>query len=89
MAAADAPYVNYLLKPFAGNKNNGDTTRIKLYLQSTKEVDKEFVKLDIPVSNSKDIIYHFLSISKKYVWGHLASVVKTGAGTKNIFRVVY
>ena len=49
-----------------------------------KEIDKEADKLDISVSNSKDIIDHYLSLAEKYGWGCLKFMVDTGAGDKNI-----
>ena len=54
----------------------------KIYLQATNEVDKESDKLDISVSNVKDIIYDFLSLCNKYGWGCLAFMVVTDAGPK-------
>ena len=39
--------VNYLLSAFEGNINHGDPTGIKLYLQATKDIDKETDKLYI------------------------------------------
>ena len=39
--------VNYVLIPFEGNINPGDPTGLKLYLQATKDIDKETDKLDI------------------------------------------
>ena len=39
---------------------------IKLYILATKEIYKEADKLDISVSNVKDIIYNFLSLANKY-----------------------
>ena len=58
--------VNYLLSPFEGNINTEYPTGLKIYLQATKEIDKETEKIYISVLNAKDIIYHFLSLSKKY-----------------------
>ena len=55
--------VNDLINPFEGNINPGYPTGIKLHLQATKEIDKETDKLYISVSNSKDILYHFLSLA--------------------------
>ena len=34
------PFVNYAIIPFEGNINTGDPQGIKLYLKSTKEIDK-------------------------------------------------
>ena len=65
------PVVNYVLIPFEGDINPGDPQGLKLYLQSTKEIFEEVEKLDIPVSNAKDIIDYFLSLSNKYGWGRL------------------
>ena len=58
--------VNYLLSPFEGNINTEYPTGLKIYLQATKEIDKKTEKIYISVLNAKDIIYHFLSLSKKY-----------------------
>ena len=77
-----------MLIPFEGNINPGYPTGIKLYLQSTKEIDKETDTLDILVPDAKDIIYPFLGLSKKIGWGHLALMVNTGTGSNNILRVV-
>ena len=81
--------VNYVLSPFEGNINTGYPTGLKIYLHSTKEIDKETDELDISVSNVKDIIDHFLSLSNKYFWVRLALMANTGTCAKNIFRVVY
>ena len=51
-------------------------------------MDKETYNLDISVSNAEDIIDHFLSLAKKYVWGRLVFMVNTGTGANEIFRVV-
>ena len=59
-----------------------------MYLQATKEIYKEADKLDISVSNVKYIIYHFLSINKKYDWERLAFMVVTATVPKNIFSLV-
>ena len=58
---------------FKGNIHPGDPTGIKLYLQGTKEIDKEADKLDISVSNAKYIVGHFLSLANKYGWVALYS----------------
>ena len=58
--------INYVLSPFE-EENPGYPTGIKIYLQATKEIDKEAYKLDGSVSNSKVIIDHFLSLAKKYL----------------------
>ena len=39
--------MNYVLRLFEGNINSGYPTRIKLYLQATKDIDKEANKIDI------------------------------------------
>ena len=41
--------VKYVIRPFEGNINTGDTQRIKLYIQAKREIDKEYDKLDISV----------------------------------------
>ena len=61
---------------------------IKLYILATKEIYKEADKLDISVSNVKYIIYHFLSITKKYDWERLAFMVVTATVPKNICSLV-
>ena len=80
--------VNYVLKIFEAKINLRYPHGLKLYLKSTKEIDKESDKLDISVSNAKDIIYCFLCLAKKYGWVRLAFMVKTGSGTKKILRQV-
>ena len=42
-----APVVNYVIRPFEGNINHGYQHVPKIYLQATKEIDKEADKLDI------------------------------------------
>ena len=42
-----APVLNCVLIPFEGNKNPGYPQRPKIYLQATKDIDKESGKLDI------------------------------------------
>ena len=83
-----APVVNFVLSTFEGNINLGYPQGIKLYLQETTQIDKEADKLDISVSNVKDIVYNFLSIANKYGWVCLVLMVDTGAGTNKIFRQV-
>ena len=63
MAAAQ---VKYVIRPFEGKTNLRYSQRLKLYIQATKEIDKEAEKLDILVSNAKDIIDNFLSLTNKY-----------------------
>ena len=76
--------VNYVLRPFEGDINSGYPTELKLYLQATNEMDKENDKLDISVSNSKDIIDHFISLANKYGWRRLTFTAGTATGAKNI-----
>ena len=45
----DAPVVNYVISPFEDNINPGYPKGLKLYLQETKDIDKEADKLDISV----------------------------------------
>ena len=73
---------------FQGNINPDDPTGIKIYLQATKGIDKETDKLDVSVSNVKDIVDNFLSLANKYGLGFLVFTVGLSAGTMNIFRVV-
>ena len=75
--------VSYVISPFEGNINHRYPQGLKIYLQEKKEIEKENEILYISVSNTKDIIYHFPSQDKKYGWGRLAFMVKTGAGAKN------
>ena len=44
--------INYVLSLFEGNINPGDPMGIKLYLQTTNQIDKEYDKLYISVSNA-------------------------------------
>ena len=66
MAATADPAVNYVLSSFEGNINPGYPQGLKLYLQETREIDKESDKLNISVSNTKAIIDYFISLSDKY-----------------------
>ena len=84
----DAPVVNYVLIPFKGCINLGYPQGIKLYLQATKDIYKEYDKLDISISNAKGIIDHFLSLANKYGRVSLASMVESSADKKNILRQV-
>ena len=79
------PVVNHVLIPFEWKINTGYPQGIKIYLQSAQQIDKEYYKLDISVSNTKDIIDHFISISNKYDWGCLELMIDNGAGANNIF----
>ena len=81
--------VNYVLRPFEGNINPGDPKAIKIYPQATKGIDKESYKLDISVSNSKEVIDQFLSLADKYVWGCLSFMLNTVTDANSIFKVVY
>ena len=81
--------VNYVIGPLESNINSGDPQGIKPYLQERKDIDKEADKLDISISNAKDIIDNFLGLVNKYGWGRLAFMVRTGVGNKNIFQNVY
>ena len=67
--------MNYVMSLFEGNIKPGYSQGLKLYLQETREIEMEADKLDISVSNTKDSIYHFLSLATKYYWGILAFVV--------------
>ena len=80
--------VNYALIPFEGNINPGDPKGIKLYIQAAKDIYKGTDKLYISVSNTKDILYHFLSLPNKYGCGCLTFLVGTATGARNTFRVV-
>ena len=58
--------LNDVLITFEGNINPGDLMGTKLYLQATKEIDKDTYKLDISISNVKDIVDQFLVLANKY-----------------------
>ena len=88
MADPVADPLNYVLIPLLGKINPGDIQGIKLYLQATNEIYKEAEKLEISVSNSKDNIYHFLSLANNHGCRHLAFMVDTGATANIIFRQV-
>ena len=77
-----------MLCTFEGNINLGYPTGIKLYLQATKEIDKETDKLDISVKNDKCILYQFIILANKYGWGSLIFMVGTDTCANNIFRLV-
>ena len=77
--------VNYMVSLFEWNINTGDTQEIILYHQATKEIDREYDKSDISVSNAKNTIYHFISLVNKYVWERLGLMVDNDADAKNIF----
>ena len=79
--------VNYVVSPLKMNINHGHSKGLKIYLQATKEIDKQTDKLDISVSNSKGITYDFISPGNKYVWGRFAFMLNTCTGAK-YFRVL-
>ena len=56
--------LNDVLSPFERNIRTGDPTWINIYPQETKETDKETDKIDISVSNTKDIVDQFISLTK-------------------------
>ena len=80
--------MNHVLRPFEENINPGDTKALKLYLQATKKIDKETDMIYISVSNTKYIVYHFLSLDNKYIWVRLEFMVNNGAGPKKMSIVV-
>ena len=59
----DDPVVKYVIITFEDNINPGDLKGLKLYLQETKDIYKESDKLDISVSNKKDIHRSFYQYS--------------------------
>ena len=65
-APMEAPFMNYVLIPSEGKINPGYPQGLKIYSQSTKEIDKESNKLDISVSNAKYII--LFSQSSWKIW---------------------
>ena len=83
MAAA-----NDTITSFEGKINHVYPTGLKIYLQITKEIGKETNKIDISVSNAKNIVDNFISLANKYDWGRLVFMVNTGTGANNTFRVV-
>ena len=54
---------NWVLIPFEGKINPGDPMGIKLYIQATNEIDKETDKIDISVSNTKDVVDNSLCLA--------------------------
>ena len=80
--------VNYVLRPFEGNINTGYPTGFKLNIQATKDIDKGTDKLNISVSNAKDIVDHFFSFARKYILRRLSFMVVIGKGAMKSFRVV-
>ena len=83
-----ASVVNCTIIPIKQNTNPVFPQGLKLYLPKTKGIDTDSDKLDISVSDSKEIIYHFISIANKYGWGHLALMVETVVGSNTIFRQI-
>ena len=79
------PCVNNVISPFEGNINTRKPQGITLYIQATREIEKEYDMLDISVSNTKDIIDNFPILENKYGWGRLIFMVNTTEGNKNIF----
>ena len=51
--------IKYVIIPFGGNISPRDSTELKISLQATRDTDKGTDKLDISVSNTKDVIYFF------------------------------
>ena len=80
-----AAWVSFVLGPFEENILTGDQQGLRLYIQATKDIDKESDKIDITVDNYKDIIDHFLSLANKYDWGRLAFMAQNGSDKRNIF----
>ena len=80
--------MDYVLSPFEGNITPGDLQGQIKYPQLKKKIYKEADKLDISVSNYKDIIDNLLSLANKYSWGLLLLMVNTGLGVKKIFHKV-
>ena len=58
--------VNCVLSPSKERINPIDTHEIKKYFQATKKIEKDAYKLDISVSNAKDIVEHVLILANKY-----------------------
>ena len=67
--------INHFISPFEGKQNLEDPKGLKIYIQDTKEIDKETDKLDISVSNAKFIVDNFFSLSNIYGWGRLVFMV--------------
>ena len=63
-----ADLINSVISPFEENINPGYPTGLKLYLQATKEIYKEYGKLNIKVSNAKDTINHLSAWIKIWLW---------------------
>ena len=74
----DAPVLKYVLITLEGNINPGYMQELKMYLKLKKDKDKEAEKKDVSVSNSKDIIDHFLIIAKNMAGDALNSWYKLG-----------
>ena len=65
-------------------KKPGDQQRIKLYLLATRKIDKGSEKLEISVSNVKDIIDLFLSLANNYGRGRIEFMIQTSSSNKRI-----
>ena len=81
-------FVNNVLISFEWNKNPGYRQCLNIYLQSKKEIDKEYDKLNVSVSFVKDIIDNFLILGNKYFWGRHEFIVGPGSNEQDIFRQV-
>ena len=66
-----APVVNYVLRPFEGKTITEYPQGDQTLSLSKNQIDKEDDKLDISVSNAKDVLYNFISLAKIYEWVHL------------------
>ena len=75
----DDSYSELCAYPIQRDHKSWRSTGDKIYLQATKDIDKEADKLNILVSNDKDSIDHFLSLANKYGWVLIAFMVDTGA----------
>ena len=80
--------VNYVLRPSKGNINPRNSQGLKIYLQEIRYTEKYTDKLDIAVSNPRDIVEHLLRLAIKYCWGRIAFMVQTSTVNKNIFHQV-
>ena len=59
-------HVNSVLIQFEGKTNTGYPQGPQIYIQEKRYKENKYDKLDISVSNAKDIIDHFISIDNKH-----------------------
>ena len=84
-----AAMTTFALCQFEQDINPGDSTGLKLYLQATKEIEKEEDCLEVSVSNAKDVLDYFTALASRFGWARLTNrIAVDGDETKSIFKQV-